>query len=168
MKRLVTALVLAALLLMAGGGWATAHELALFAHVSVDPQGELTVRIVDIYGAAVEGQQVLASAAAPGSRPTKAEPLKEEPAGTYRGVVTVPGADRYTVTVDVTLVGDLHRVTYDVKAGEAKSEQRIAMEAIDPPAGVPWSRVLYMAAAGVLVAATAVALLKKKPAAEGE
>lgn len=168
MKRLVTALVLTALLLAGGDRWAGAHAVALFGHVSVDARGELVVRLVDVYGGLVEGQFLNAYATAPGGRPTQPLELAEGPPGTYRGVVTVPGAERYQVTIDMTLAGDLHRITYDVTAGQAQPERMVVMEAIDPPEGFPWSRLLYIGAAGLLVAATAVALLKKPPTAEEE
>ncbi|MFZ5828295.1 MAG: carboxypeptidase-like regulatory domain-containing protein [Bacillota bacterium] len=167
MRRFVTALALA-LLLAWPLRWAAAHELDLFGHISVDPQGEITVRIVDPYGALIEGQKVTASATAPGGQTTRAVTLAEGPAGSYRGVVTAPGAERYTVTVDLELAGDLHRIRYEVTAGQGQPEQMLAMVAIDPPQGLNWSRILYIAAAVVLVAATAVALLKKRPVAEEE
>lgn len=167
MRRFFAALILA-LLLVGPSRWAGAHDLALFGHISVDPQGEITVRIVDPYGALIEGQKVTAHATAPGGRATRSAELAEGPAGTYRGVVTVPGAERYEVTVDLELAGDLHRIRYEVTAGKGQPEQMVAMAAIDPPQGPPWSRILYIAAAVVLVAATGLALLKKRPAAEGE
>jgi hypothetical protein len=167
-KRIIAALAMALLLLAGGGRWALAHAMVLFGNVSVDARGELVVRVVDAYGAAVEGQKVTASAAAPGARPTKPVELKEEPAGTYRGVVTAPGAESYAVTIELDMAGDLHRIVYNVAAGQSKPEEMIPMAQIDQPQGIPWSRVLYLAAAAVLVAATAVALLKKPQPAEKE
>lgn len=167
MKQLVAALALV-LLLASGERLAVAHGMALFGHLSVDPQGELVVRIVDVNGALVEGQQVTAFAAAAGGRPTRAAALKEGPPGTYRGVVTAPGARSYQVTVDLTLAGDLHRLLYEVRAGEGRPEAMLPMAALDPPQGFPWSRLLYIGAAVVLAAATLVALMKKRAPAEGE
>lgn len=156
------------LLLVGAGGVVGAHALALFAHVSVDPAGELVVRIVDPYGALVEGQEVLASGLAPGGRPTKPVTLTEGPPGTYRGKVVVPGADRYEATVDLVLVGDLHRIQYEIRAGEGQPERMMAMVGIDPPEGLSWSRILFIAAAAVLIAGTGLSLVKRRPALEGE
>lgn len=168
MTRLLTPLLVTALLVAMAIPWAGAHMNALYAHVSVDSRGEVTLRVVDFYGALVEGQQPVAYATAPGGRPTESVTLAESQPGTYRGVVTVPGAERYTVTVEITLLGELHRLRYDVTAGQGQPEQMMPMEQVEPPKGTNWSRILYLAAAAVLVIATAVALLKKKSVAEGE
>lgn len=162
MRRLVAALFVA-LLLAWPVRWASAHELALFGHLSVDAQGEVAVRIVDVYGVALEGQKVTAFATAPGGRPTRTVELAEGPAGTYRGVVTVPGEELYQVTIDLVLAGDLHRIVHNVRSGEAQPERMVPMAAIDPPEGIPWSRILFALAAVVLVAGTAVALRKQRP-----
>lgn len=167
MRRFFAALSVA-LLLVWPFRWAAAHDLSLFGHVSVDTQGEISVRMVDTYGAIIEGQSVTAFAVAPGGRPTKPVTLTEGPPGRYRGVVTVPGAERYEVTVDLELVGDLHRILYAVTAGQGQPEQMVPMAQVDPPQGIPWSRVLFIAAAAILVAGTAVALMKRPPTAEEE
>lgn len=154
------------LLLVGAGGVAGAHALALFGHVSVDPEGEVVVRIVDPYGALVEGQEVIASALAPGGKPTRPVTLQEGPPGTYRGKVLVPGAERYEATIDLVLVGDLHRIQYEIRPGEGQPERMVPMAGIDPPEGVAWSRILYIGAAAVLILGTGVALLKRRPAPE--
>lgn len=162
------AALLMALVAAVPAGQVLAHTMELFGYVSVDPQGELTVRIVDPYGAKVEGQRVTAYATAPGGRPTRPVELKEGPAGTYRGPVTAPGAERYRVTAEVALAGDLHRLEFEVRAGEGSPEQMLPMVGIDPPQGIPWSRILYIGAAVLLVAATVAALLRKPSPAGGE
>lgn len=168
MKRLVAALILLALLLGLVVPWASAHANALFAHVSVDSQGEVTMRVVDFYGALVEGQQPTIYAAAPGGRPTSPVAMVESQPGTYRRIITVPGVERYTVTAEIVLAGELYRLSYDVVAGQGQPEQMRPMDPIDPEPGPNWNRILFVAAAALLLAGTAVALLKNKAIPEGE
>ncbi len=169
MRRVLASLTLAILLVAAGGKWALAHAVTLFGHTAVDQQGGVTVRIVDVYGAALEGQSLKGYATPPGERPTRPVDLVEGPPGTYRAVIPPPpGASDYELTIDMELAGDLHRIWIAVKAGEGFPEQKVPMAQIDPPQGTAWGRVLFIGAAAVLVVATAVALKKKRPVAGEE
>lgn len=169
MRRALLSLTLVILLVAGGGRWALAHAVTLFGHTQVDAQGQVSVRIVDVYGAALEGQSVTAFATLPSGRSTRPVDLVEGPPGTYRALVAPPpGAVEYDVTIDLKLAGDLHQIILPVKVGESQPEKPIPMSQIDPPQ-TPWGRILYIgAAAVVLVVATVVALRKKRPAAEGE
>lgn len=157
---------LAALLVAAWPGAAGAHEIDLFGHVAVDERGEVTLRVVDVYGALVEGQEVTAYAAWDGERPSREVKLAEGPPGTYRGLVPVPGGGEYRLTIDMFVGGDLHRLELPVVPGEAVPEQTIRMMWIDPPGGLTWKRLLFYGAGAVLLVAAGIALRRPRPAAE--
>lgn len=166
MKRLVA--VLALILLLGVAGPVGAHDLDLFGLVAVSPQGEVSIRIVDIYGARLEGMKVEAFATAPGAKPGRPVQMTEEPAGTYRAQVKPQeGSGPYQVTVDLRLADDLHRIMVEVVPGEGQAERRLIMGQIDLQSGLPWSRILFGGAALVLAAATVVAL-RRRSATAGE
>jgi len=156
----------ALLLLAVWIGTAGAHDIDLFGHVSVDEKGEVTLRVVDVYGALVEGQQVTAYATGDGDRAAGEVTLTEGPAGTYRGVVPVPGDGEYRLTIDMFVGGDLHRLELPVAAGEAVPEQTLRMSWIDPPEGFTWKRLLFYSAGVLLVVTTWIALRRPRPAVE--
>lgn len=161
------AAALGALLLVAAGlGRVAAHEMDLFGHVSVDASGEVTLRVVDVYGALVEGQQVTAYAARDGDQPAGEVTLPEGPAGTYRGVVPAPAEGEYRLTLDMFVGGDLHRLELQVVAGEALPEQTLPMIGIDPPEGFTWKRLLFYSAGVLLLVTTLIALRRPRPVAE--
>ena len=148
-------------LLVAFGTSALAHVMDLFGYVTVDEQGTVVARLVDVYGGLVEGQRVELYARPPGGRATKPVVMEEIAPGTYRGRVVPEGAPRYAVTIDLALGGDLHRIELEVEAGAAVPEQFLAMAQIDPR--WPWTRVLFVAAAVVLDAGSWVAW-RRRPA----
>jgi len=153
-------------LLVAFGTSALAHVMDLFGYVTVDEQGTVVARLVDVYGGLVEGQRVELYARPPGGRATKPVVMEEIAPGTYRGRVVPEGAPRYAVTIDLALGGDLHRITLPVVAGEPVPEQTVAMEQIEPR--WPFTRVLFAAAAAVLAVGTVVALRRRPPELETE
>lgn len=164
MKRFLTLLALFIVLLAWTGRQALAHSVALFGHVVVSQQDEVTVRLVDAYGGRVEGQEVEIYATAPGGRPTRPSPMTETAPGTYTGTVSVPDAESYEVTIDMALAGDLHRITHRVRPGEAQAETLVPMAQIDP--AWPWTRVVFVAAAVVLAVGTVIAW-RRRPAEAG-
>lgn len=166
MKRLLS-VVLSLLLLLGLAPVAGAHNLSTTAAFSLSGN-ELTVRLMDVYGAAVEGGQATASAAAPGKKGQPA-PLTEIQPGTYRGVIVAPGTGEYDILVEITVFDELFRGSIRVLAGDDLAETLVPMVPIDPPlAHSIWGPVLYGAAALVLIAATVVALRRQRGGEEVE
>ena len=143
-------------------GVAQAHNLSTAAAFSLSGN-ELTVRVMDVYGAAVEGAKASAATAPPDGKQGKAVPLTEVAPGTYRGTLTPPGTDRYDIYVEFTVLNELFRGSLRVKAGEEMAETMVAMVPIDPPLKhSAWGPVLYGAAALVLAVATVVAIRRQR------
>jgi hypothetical protein len=144
---------------------ANAHTLSLVAAVS--NKGDLlSVRLLDPYGAAIQGGTVVAFSALPGGKSSKPVPLAEGPAGTYQGAVAPP-ADKYAITVEATLGPDLFRLTLpDRQAGQDSAEALKAMQPVELQPGFDWTPILYLGAVVVLVTATAAAMLRKRPVAD--
>ncbi|HWI61417.1 MAG TPA: hypothetical protein VNT75_06255 [Symbiobacteriaceae bacterium] len=141
---------------------ASAHNLSTAAAFSLSGN-ELTVRVMDVYGAAVEGAKSSAATAPPDGRQGKAVALSEVAPGTYRGTLTPPGTDRYDIYVEFTVLNELFRGSLRVKAGEDLAETMVAMVPVDPPLKHSvWGPVLYGAAAVVLVVATVIAIRRQR------
>lgn len=144
---------------------ANAHTLSLVAAVS-SKGNEVSVRLLDPYGAAVPGGTTVAYTALPGGESNKPVPLAEGPAGTYQGAVTPPGGT-YDLTVEATLGPDLFRLTApNRQAGQDSGEVLMAMQPVEIQQGYDWTPILYLAAVVVLATATAVAMLRKRPVAD--
>jgi hypothetical protein len=166
LKRLLT-MFLSLLLLAWLAPAAGAHNLSTTAAFSLSGD-ELTVRFIDVYGAAVEGGKATASAAAPGKKGAPA-PLTEVQPGTYRGTVAAPASGEYDILVEITVFKELFRGSIRVLAGDDMAETLVPMVPIDPPlAHSIWGPVLYGAAALVLIVATVVALRKSRGGEEVE
>lgn len=146
---------------------AGAHNLSTTAAFSLAGD-ELTVRVMDVYGAAVEGGKATVAVAPPGKKGT-AVPLAEGQPGTYRGRIAAPGTAEYDLLVEITVFEELFRGSIRVAAGTDLEETLVPMVPIDPPLKhSPWGPMLFGAAALVLVVATVVALRRQRGGAEVE
>jgi hypothetical protein len=164
-KRMVLLCCLIALV-VCGALPAYAHTLSLVAAVSA--QGNtLSVRLLDPYGAPLTGGTAVAFTVLPGAIGSKPFPLAEGPAGTYQGTVTPPGGT-YELKVEATLGPDMFRLVLpNRQAGQDSAEQLVPMQPVEPQQGYDWGPVLYLGAVVVLVTATAVAMLRKRPVDDG-
>jgi hypothetical protein len=163
-KRLVPVL-LTLLLILSIAPSVGAHNLSATAAFSLTGD-ELTVRVMDVYGAAVEGAKATVAASAPGKKGQPA-PLTEIQPGTYRGTISAPGTAEYDLLVEITVFEELFRGGIRVAAGESLAETLVPMVPIDPPLKHSfWGPVLYGAAALVLLVATVVALRRQRGAEE--
>lgn len=164
LKRIVGLLLLALVLAMPGVP-VLAHSAALVASISTHGN-EVTVRALDVYGAAVPGAVARAIPAVPGGKQGKPVTLKEGPPGSYSGVVEPPENGGYRLTVEVTLgtgkLAELFRAQLDMQAGENTPELLVPMAAIDVAQGVSWGTVVYVGAAVLLVVATGYAWLRQR------
>lgn len=140
---------------------ALGHAMDLFGYVSVDEQGTVVARLVDVYGGLVEGQRVELYARPQGGRAGAPVVMEEIAPGTYRGRAEPPRPGPYEVVIDLALGGDLHRITVPVEPGVAVPEQYLTMEQVEPL--LSWTRVLFLAAAVVLAGGTVVAW-RRRPA----
>lgn len=141
---------------------AGAHNLSTMAALSLKGT-DLTVRIMDVYGAAVEGAK--ATGAAGGRKAA----LAEGQPGTYRGNLTPPNTDQYDIIVEITIYNELFRGSLRVGRNEELEETLVAMIPIDPPLKHSvWGPIFYGAAAVVLIAATVVAIRRQRRGEEEE
>ncbi|HYG59405.1 MAG TPA: hypothetical protein VD902_15190 [Symbiobacteriaceae bacterium] len=167
MERIWTGVLVALVGLLAATA-ALAHSFAIVSAVSVSGS-EVTVRVMDVYGAAVEGGTASLALAPPGGKPGKAVPLTEGPPGTYRGTLTGVNPGDYDAVVDITVLGDLFRGRLRVELGSSMAETAVEMVGIDATPHFSWGPVLYGAAVVLLIAATAVAMVRRRQAVdEGE
>jgi hypothetical protein len=165
MKRIIAVLCL--MLGMAyGAATVSAHAISLIAAVSMQGN-QMTVRLLDPYGAKLEGGSVTGTAALTGGESGKAFPLAEGPAGTYQGNVTPapPAGKTFDVEIQAQLGPDLFRAVLPSRvAGEDSPELLLPMMPVEPQQGFNWGPVLYLAAVVVLLTATAVAVLRRRAA----
>lgn len=155
------AVMLAMALLLGSGQPALGHAMDLFGHVSVDEQGTVVARLVDVYGGLVEGQRVELYARPQGGRAGAPVVMEEVSPGTYRGRAVPDRAGPYEVVIDLPLGGDLHRITLQVEPGVPVPEQYLMMDQIEPL--LSWTRLLFAAAAVVLVVGSVIAW-RRRPA----
>jgi len=160
------AALLLALMLLGPARAALGHAVDLFGYVSVDEQGTVTARLVDVYGGLVEGQRVELYARPQGGRAGSPVVMEEPEPGTYRGRTVPDQAGPYEVVIDLPLAGDLHRITLPVEPGVPVPEQYVMMEQIEPL--LTWTRALYVAAAAVLVAGSVIAWRRRPVGPEPE
>lgn len=166
MKRILTLLVL--LVTVTASTPAAAHTLSLVGAVSVNA-GELTIRVMDVYGAAPPIERVTAVAAMPGKAPGGKRVLLQETApGVYSGTVPTAGGELFDFEIDVIVMEELYRTRLkNVAAGESRPEALQSMAAVEPLT-FSWGPILYGVAVVVIVTATVVALLKKRQATEDD
>lgn len=165
-KRILTLLVMLAAILASIP--AAAHNLSLVGAVSIH-QGEVTIRVLDVYGASPPVDRVTAASALPGKLPgNKRVPLQERSPGVYSGQVPAAGAERFDYEIEVVVMEELYRVRLrDVAPGESRPEVLMPMAAIEPDS-FSWGPVIYGIAVVVVVTATVVALIKRKQARDDE
>lgn len=164
-RRTVIALLMLILLTSTAG----AHNLSTMAAFSLKG-GELTVRVMDVYGAAVEGATATATATPPDAKKKGAPAaLKEIEPGVYRGALLPPNTDTYDIVVEITVFQELFRGGLRVRADEELSETLVGMIPIDPPLKHSvWGPIFYGAAALVLIIATVVAIRRQRSGEEEE
>lgn len=160
------AALLVTLILLAPARPALAHAVDLFGYVSVDEQGTVTARLVDVYGGLVEGQRVELYARPQGGRAGPPVVMEELEPGTYRGRAVPNRAGPYEVVIDLPLAGDLHRITLPVEPGVPVAERYVIMEQIEPL--LTWTRVLFAAAAVVLAVGSVIAWRRRPGGPEPE
>lgn len=161
MKRLIAAWMLLVAIL-ASAGIASAHASSVVAAVS-NQANEITVRVLDVYQAAVPGAKVTVAIGKSGKPVT----LTEGPAGTYRGKLSLPTDDVEAQLV--VLVGpDQFQGPVRLNGAKNSAEGLVPLVPIEPKQ-FSWGPILYGAAVVVLATATAFALMKKKQSGvEGE
>ncbi|HYF96222.1 MAG TPA: hypothetical protein VD969_28775 [Symbiobacteriaceae bacterium] len=167
MRRIVVGLAIVLMLFVATA--AKAHNLSTVAAFSLQGD-ELTVRVMDVYGAAVEGATATVTAAPPDSR-KKGPPatLKELEPGTYRGALVPPNTDTFDIVVEITVFDELYRGGLRVRADEELAETLVGMIPIDPPLKHSvWGPIFYGAAALVVIVATVVAIRRQRTGEEEE
>jgi len=139
---------------------ALGHAMDVYAHVSVDEQGTVVARMVDVYGGLVEGQRVELYARPQGGRAGAPVVMEEVGPGIYRGRAVPDRPGPYEAVIDLALGGDVHRVTLQVEPGVPVPEQYLLTEQVEP---LPWTRILFAAAAVVLVVGSVIAW-RRRPA----
>lgn len=166
MKRLLTLLVMLAVLLVSVP--VAAHNMSLVGAVSIH-EGEITIRVLDPYGAVPPVERVTAASALPGKAPGgKRVPLQERSPGVYSGTVPAAGGEVFDYEIDVIVLDELYRARLrDVAVGESRPEAMIPMAAVEPPS-FSWGPFLYGIAVVVIVTATVVAIIKKRKAADDD
>lgn len=162
----VWALVLAAILLIPAAG-ASAHSVTMAAAVSTSGD-EVTVRLIDPYGAAVEGAVTSIGFSAPDRPPGRLNRLQEREKGRFVGPIRAPESELYDITVEVTWAGDTLRSSIRARAGEDLSEVILPLEVVLHPGGINWSLYIYIGAAAVVLMATGLALMKRRGPEEEE
>lgn len=159
-------LALAAALLAASWQPALGHAMDLFGYVSVDEQGTVVARLVDVYGGLVEGQQVELYARPQGGRAGAPVVMEEVSPGTYRGRAAPHVAGPYEVVIDLAIGSDVHRIALPVEPGVPVPEQYLLMDQIEPL--FTWTRVLFVVAAAVLAVGSVIAWRRRPAAPEPE
>jgi len=130
---------------------------------------ELTVRLSDVYAAAVEGGRGAVSTAPPGGRQGAKAALTEVEPGAYRGTMTPPGTETFEILVEITVMNELFRGGLAVRADEELTNKPVIMVPVDRPLQHSvWGQAAFGAAALVLIAATVVALKRQRNAQDEE
>jgi len=148
------------------GAWA--HGAFLYGTVNIKDL-DLAVRIADPYGGQIQAAQVTAAAARVDRPSPKGALLKELPPGTYSGRLVVPDAEVYQITLELRVAGELYRGVFNAKADEPVDAQLIPLVHVEQGGPLPWTAYLYLFFVFLLGIALAVALRRKRLAAqEGE
>lgn len=159
MQRLASVL-LAVLLALSVAGIVAAHSFNIMAAVSVSGN-EVTVRVLDVYGASVPGGTATLALAPQGGKAGPARPLTEGKPGVYSATLDGVNPGEYAATVEVTLGADLFRARLLVPVGSSMPETAVEMVGIDKTPHWTGS-VLYGAAVVLVIAATAVAFFRRR------
>lgn len=166
MQRIGTYLVALALAVLLATS-AAAHSFNVMAAVSVSGS-EVTVRVLDVYGAAMPGGKASIALTPQGGKTGAPRALAEVKPGVYSAVLDDVSPGVYTAKVEVTLGADLFRALLQVPVGGSMAETAVDMVGIDTTPHWPWSSVLFGAAALMVIAATAVAMFRRRPAVDEE
>lgn len=155
--------LLALILLTAMAPVTQAHNLSTTAKFT-RAGNELTVRLTDVYGAAVEGGKGTVSTGPAGGRQGAKAALTEVEPGAYRGTITPPpGTGTFEILVEITVMDELFRGGLAVRADEDLTDRPVIMVPIDRPLQHSlWGQAAFGAAALVLIAATVVALKRQR------
>lgn len=146
---------------------AAAHSFNVMAAVSVSGS-EITVRVLDVYGATMPGGKATIALTPQGGKAGAPWPLTEGKPGVYSAVLDNLSPGVYTAKVEVTLGADLFRALLQVPVGSSMPETAVEMVGIDTTPHLPWSSWLFGAAALMVIAATAVAMFRRRPAVDEE
>lgn len=166
MKRL--SMLLAGLLLLLAGP-VYGHSISLVVMASLTGPDHVTVKLVDAYTSPIEGAAVTIRSGAPGAKPGKPVKLVEESPGVYTGKIGSTATSQVDVAVEAVLNTELFRANISFDPAQGVTAVTRAMVPIDEPQqlGFPWSSMLMLAAALVLVVGTVIALVRR-PAPEAE
>jgi len=163
MKRILSGLILLLVLTATAG----AHSLSISGAVSLHGS-ELTLRVMDFYGAAVEGARVTAAAGLPGGKQSKQVRLTEVSPGTYRGKIITPGSGAYEIIVEVTVLEELFRGPVKAQFGQDLPETMMPLAPIDLQSAFTWGPIFFGMAVIAVLTATAVALLRGRRTSDEE
>ncbi len=166
MKRTIAALLLVFMSLLQVST-AAAHGLTPIAAISLHGD-EVTIRLIDTYGAAIEQAEVSVRVGEPEGKPGAPVRLPEVRPGVYEGQVELLDGIS-TLTVEAVIFDELYREAIRVEKGEELPETLLPLAGIDSRLDhFNWGVMLYVAAGIVLVAATAVAVVRTRKSGGGE
>lgn len=163
MLRWLTILVFTLVLLVRSDP-AAAHTMDLSAQLSL-ADGQISVHLLDPYGAAVGGGEVSAQVRPEGSQAAVLVVLSEVVSGTYSAALPRlnPG-QRFDLQVEALLGADRYRLDLQgLIAGGANSTHTWPMPAVEG-ASFPWGVLMYGAALVMTGAAATVALVRRRAA----
>lgn len=146
---------------------ARAHDVLLLAAVTVKGD-QISVRLLDQLASSIPGAKVTLGTGAPGQTPTRTVKAAEDANHVYTAKMTGSLPEVYQITVSAVITEMEFRTSVRARRGEDMAETMIPLVHIEKQPLFTWENMLYIAAAALLLVATAVALFKRRKVAPQE